>query len=92
MQICFDCFYKYWDYTSKRGIEYDQSEVTFQTCFIYMLLKKECYVLGWDIEGLKWICYALDNNYDILDPHNFTDCKFAYVDQLKTCYYLDHNE
>ena len=49
-------------------------------------------VLGWDIEELKWICHALDNNYDILDPHNFTDGKCAYVHHLKTCYYLDHNE
>ena len=50
-----------------------------------ILLKME-----WD--ELKLICYALDNNYDILDPHNFTDCKFVYVQHLKTCYYLDHNE
>ena len=26
----FDCFYKYWDYTSKIGTEYNQLEVTFQ--------------------------------------------------------------
>ena len=35
----FDCFYKYWNYTSKRGTEYTELEVTFQTSFIYMLLK-----------------------------------------------------
>ena len=88
----FDCFYKYWNYTSKRGTEYTELEVTFQTSFIYMLLKMQWDVLGWDIEELQWICHALDNNYDILDPHNFTDCKCAYIDHLKTCSYLDHNE
>ena len=88
----FDCFYKYWNYTSKRGTEYTELEVTFQTSFIYMLLKMEWGVLGWDIEKLNWIFHALDNNYDILDLHNFTECKFAYIDHLKTCYYLDHNE
>ena len=46
----FDYFYKYWNYTSKRGTEYDQLEVIFQTSFIYMLLKMEWDVLGWDIE------------------------------------------
>ena len=35
----FDYFYKYWNYTSKRGTEYTELEVTFQTSFIYMLLK-----------------------------------------------------
>ena len=93
-EICkfFDYFYEYWDYISNRGTEYNQLEVTFQTPFIYMLLKMEWDVLRWDIEELKRICYALDNSYDILDPHNFTDCKFAYVDHFKTCYYLDYNE
>ena len=41
----FDCFYKYWNYTSKRGTEYTELEVTFQTSFIYMLLKME-----WDVK------------------------------------------
>ena len=35
----FDYFYKYWNYTSKRGTEYTELEVTFQTSFIYMLIK-----------------------------------------------------
>ena len=46
---------------------------------------------GWDVEELKWICAALDNNYDILDPTYFTNCTFVYLDHIKTCYYLEHN-
>ena len=41
----FDYSYKYWNYTSKRGLEYTELEVTFQTSFIYMLLKME-----WDVK------------------------------------------
>ena len=46
---------------------------------------------GWDVEGLKRICVALDNNYDILNPNYFTNCRFAYLDHVKICYYLEHN-
>ena len=46
---------------------------------------------GWDVEELKWICVALDHTYDILNPNYFTNCRFAYLDHIKTCYYLEHN-
>ena len=88
----FNYFYKYWDYTSKRNTEYSDIEVLVITSFIFMHFKTEWDVLGWNIKELKWICHALDDNYSIHDPHNFTDCKFACLDHLKTCYYLNHNE
>ena len=48
--------------------------------------------MGWDIDELEWICYNLDYNNKLFDPHNFINDKFAYVDHVKTCYYLDNNE
>ena len=44
-----------------------------------------------DVEELKWIWLVLDHNYDILNPNYFTNCRFAYLDHIKTCYYLEHN-
>ena len=84
-------FYKYWDYRSKRNTEHSAIEVVVLTSLISTHLKIDWDTLGWDLEELKWIYHGLDNNYSILDPHNFTDCKFAYLDHLKTCY-LEHNE
>ena len=46
----------------------------------------------WDIDELKWICYKLDYNNELFDPHNFIDDKFAYVNHVKNCYYLENNE
>ena len=86
----FNYFYKY--YTSKRNTEYSTIEAVVLTSLIFTHLKIEWDALEWDIEELKWICHALDNNCSILNPYNFTDCKFAYLDHLKTCYCLEHNE
>ena len=49
-------------------------------------------IAGWDIDELEWICYNLDYNNKIFDPHNFINDKFAHVDHVKTSYYLDNNE
>ena len=37
----------------------------------------------WDIEELKWICSALDNNYSMLDLRNFLNDEFANLDHAK---------
>ena len=88
----FGNIYKYWDYASKRGIGYSLLEVLIMTSVIQTHLKIEWDALGWDEAELKWICHALDNMYKILDPNNFIDCKHAYLNHLKICYYLDNNE
>ena len=61
------------------------------TSLLFEQLKNQWEKLKWDMEELKQICYALDNNYEILDPNYFVDCKFAYLDHLRTCYYLAKN-
>ena len=44
----------------------------------------------WNINELDWACAALDNNYDLLNPNNFLNDEFAYLDHVKTCFYLDN--
>ena len=61
------------------------------TSVLFEQLKNQWEKLKWDLEELKQICYALDNNYEILDPNYFVDCKFAYLDHLRTYYYLAKN-
>ena len=63
----------------------------FNFCSVYAFARR-VEIAGWDIDELEWICYNLDCNNKIFDPHNFINDKFAYVDHVKTCYYLDNNE
>ena len=42
-------------------------------------------------EKLNYICLELDNNCEDFDPTFFTDCRSAYLDHIKTCYYLEKN-
>ena len=84
-------FWTYWVYTSKRGTDYDALKVVLLTNVLFMDLRTQWEKNGWDVEGLKRICVALDNNYDILNPNYFTNCRFAYLDHIKNCYYLEHN-
>ena len=44
--------------------------------------------MKWDIEELKWICLGLDNNDSMLDPYQFINNEYAYVNHLKNCFYL----
>ena len=88
----FEHFLKYWDCTSKRGIEYSELEVVIRTAVISSHLHIEWKARKWDLEEFRWICSALDSNYDILNPNYFINDKVAYINHLKNCYYLDNNE
>ena len=82
-------FLKYWEYTSKRGTKCSGLEVVVLTAVISTHLRLEWTRRKWD---LKWICGALDHNYNIINPNCFIDDKAAYTNHLKNCYYLDNNE
>ena len=87
----YNFFVKYWDFKRSRN-GYGSLQIEFLTSLVYMYLQEEWKVVGWDIDELEWICYNLDYNNKLFDPHNFINDKFAYVDHGKTCYYLDNNE
>ena len=59
----FIMFWKYWDYTSKRGTDYNALEVVLLTNVLFMDLRTQQEKNGWDVEELKWICATLDHNY-----------------------------
>ena len=87
----FTIFWKYWDYVSIRATEYTAVEVLGMTNVLFMHLRSEWEKFNWDIEELKYNCAALDNACEDLDPNYFIDCKFAYLDYLKTWYHLNDN-
>ena len=62
------------------------------TSISFAYLREKWDAARWDIDELKWICYKLDYNNELFDPHNFIDDKFAYVNHVKNCYYLQNNE
>ena len=87
----FGLFYKYWNYTSKRGTQYSALVVLLLTNVIYMDLRSKCEKHRWDIEKLNYICSALDYNCKDFNPTFFTDCRYVYLDHIKTRYYLEKN-
>ena len=87
----FAIFWKYWDYVSKRRTEYTALEVLVMTNVLFMHLRSKWEKVSWDIEELKYICAALDNGCEDLNPNYFINCKFAYLEHLKTYYYLENN-
>ena len=76
----FPLFHKYWDAVSKRGTEHTSLEVE--------LLKIDWDKNGWNTDELKYICYLLDERFDDLDPNYFIRKEFAYLNHVKTWYYL----
>ena len=86
----FGLFSLYWNYCSQRGHRLNSLEVSLLTNTIYVKLREEWQKNMWDIEELDWACAALDNNYDLLNPNNFLNDEFAYLDHVKICFYLDN--
>lgn len=88
----FDYFLKYWDCISKKGFPYTELEVVIRTAVIATHLRLEWKARKWDLEEFRWMCSALDSNYEILNPNYFINDSVAYINHLKSCYYLDKNE
>ena len=42
--------------------------------------------------GLKHICYALGTKFEDLNPNYFIGKEFAYLDHVKTWYYLQEHD
>lgn len=82
---CFGYFQKSCNYCRQREVHYSSLEVFVLTSIIFMKLEQEWKKDKWDIEELKWNCSALDNNYSMLDPSNFLNEHFAYLDHAN-CY------
>ena len=76
----FPLFHKYWDAVSKRGTEHTSLELE--------LLKIDWDKNGWNTDELKYICYLLDARFDDLDLNYFIRKEFAYLNHVKTWYYL----
>ena len=76
----FGLFSLYWNYCSQRGRQLNSLEVSLLTNTIYVKLREEWQENMCDIEELEWVCTALDNNYDLLDPSNFLNDELAYLD------------
>ena len=85
----FGLFSLYWNYCSQRGRRLNSLEVSLLTNGIYVNLGEEQQKNMWNIIELDWACAALDNNYDLLNPNNFLNDEFFYLDHVKTCFYLD---
>lgn len=86
--IFFSCFQKYWYYRSQRGIQYNNFQVLVVTNKVYLDLKSEWEKFQWDLDELQWTIEAIYNKCSMLDPSNFINQQFAYLDHVKNCYYL----
>ena len=61
------------------------------TNVLFIYLRSEWEKVNQDIEELKYICAALDNGCEDLNPNYFADCKFGYLEHLKNYCYLENN-
>ena len=86
--IFYISFQLYWNCCRDRGRRLNDLEVLLVTNVIYIELRYEWEKCKWDVNELNWICEGLNNNCNLLDPTNFINDQFAYLDHIKTCYYL----
>ena len=86
----FQFFSHYCKIVNKRGTEYSELAVTVATSFIFYFLRAEWVENGWDVEELKYLCLAMNNSPDQLNPNNFIYCQAAFLDELKNYYRQNH--
>ena len=70
-------FSQYCEIVNKRGTEYSQLTVTVGTSFVFDFLRVGLVENGWDVKELKYLCLAMDNSPDELNPNNFIYCQGA---------------
>lgn len=83
-------FSKYWHLCEQREILYSTFKVFIKTEVIYMFLEAGWNKNKWDIRKLKWICSAINNINQMLDPKNFINDPAAYVLHAKNYFYLEN--
>ena len=86
--IFYISFQLYWNYCRDRGRRLNDLEVLLLTNVIYIELRYEWEKCKLDVNELNWICEGLNSNCNFLDPTNFINDQFTYLDHVKTCYYL----
>ena len=84
--IFYISFQLYWNCCHDRGRRLNDLEVLLVTNVIYIELRYEWEKYKWDVNELNWICEGLNNNWNLLDPTNFINDQFTYLDHVKTCY------
>ena len=87
----FQVLFNYWDVCSKRYREYTFLQVEFITFDFYQLLYNYWQRKNWDIKEWSTICSAMDVQCPCLNPHYFTDQKLAYIEHIKTCFFIEWN-
>ena len=86
----FGYFALYWNYCRQLGVRYNNLEVFVLTKQLYEKLEIDWKKNKWDIQELIWICYAIEQNYGMLNPANFLNDECAYVNLAKNYFYLEH--
>ena len=82
-------FFQYWHIVEKRGVELDDLHVTVRTSFVFHYLHLEWLDNDCDVQELKFLCLAMDQMPDELDPNNFVNLQYSYLVTLKN-YYLNN--
>ena len=77
----------YWNLCCRREM-INQLEFYIYTKVLYSWLDIQCGKNKWDKKELLWICGNIENGNELVDPINFIERDFAYVNQVKNCYYI----
>ena len=78
--------HKYQEIIKNRG-EHSAIQVFVATKFIFDFLRIEWEKNMWDLQELQYTCLAIDASCEELNPNNFIDFQYPYLDQVNITSY-----
>ena len=83
----FTYFQAYWNLCPRREI-INQLDFYIYTKALYHWFDVQLEKNKWDKRQLLWICVNIENGNELVDLTNFIEQDFAYLNDVKNCYYI----
>ena len=85
----FRYFQSYWNLCRRRETIYPIEFFQFIKA-LFQYFENKWKQNKWDRKEFIWICTNIESGNDLLDPTNFIEQDFAYLNHAKNCYYTEN--
>ena len=83
-------FQAYWNLCRRREMV-NQLDFYIYTKALYSWFHHQWEKNKWDKRQFLWICVNIENGNELVDPINFIEQDFAYLNHVQNCYYFFGN-
>ena len=85
----FALFYLYWNYNVDRMQQrLSEEETSKLQNSVYQKLSEIYQKNKWNLRELDWTCSVINHGLDCVNPYQFMNCQYAYLDHIQNLFYI----